>query len=187
MQLFCLQLEASCLQLSSLVTIVFWSSLVTIVSWSSFAYNSSFFTRHRTLTGRRFHRTTEMIPCRPWKAKSTFASRPIKINLNKGTRGVRVRCDAVLLPFISIGRSPGKRGEQWPKNGKSLAQEWVKKSGAEIHFFGHLFPFRAGGPKWGLYRAIGIAKQGSTPTPCCPVILVPVLLTASASLPNLLQ
>ena len=60
------------------------------------------------MTGRRFHRTTEMIPHRPWKAKSPFASRPIKISINKGTRGVRARYDAVLLPFISIVRSPGR-------------------------------------------------------------------------------
>ena len=44
----------------------------------------------------------------PGLVKSPFASRPIKININKGTRGVHVRYDAVLLPFISIVRSPGR-------------------------------------------------------------------------------
>ena len=33
-------------------------------------------------------RTTEAIPRRPWKAKSPFASRPIKTSIRKGTRGV---------------------------------------------------------------------------------------------------
>ena len=28
------------------------------------------------MTGQRFHRTTEVIPCRPWKSRSPFASRP---------------------------------------------------------------------------------------------------------------
>ena len=59
------------------------------------------------MTGRMFHRTKEMIPRRPWKAKSPFASRPIRISINKGMRGVSVRYVAVLLPFISIIRSPG--------------------------------------------------------------------------------
>ena len=54
------------------------------------------------MTGRRFHRTTEALPRRPWKAKRFFASRPIKISIKKGTRGVRTRYDTVLFPFISI-------------------------------------------------------------------------------------
>ena len=58
------------------------------------------------MTGRRFHRTTEAIPRRPWKAKSPFASRPMKINIKEGTQGVRARYDAVLPPFISFVRSP---------------------------------------------------------------------------------
>ena len=42
------------------------------------------------MTGRRFHRTTEAIPCRPWKSKSPFASRPMKISIKKGdARGAR--------------------------------------------------------------------------------------------------
>ena len=40
------------------------------------------------MTGRRFHRTTEAIPRRPWKAKSPFASRPIQI----GIKRVREEC-----------------------------------------------------------------------------------------------
>ena len=61
------------------------------------------------MTGQRFHRTAEVIPRRPWKSKSPFASRPIRTSRNKG-QGVRTRYDAaaVLLPFISIVRSPGR-------------------------------------------------------------------------------
>ena len=36
------------------------------------------------MTGRRFHRTTEAIPRRPWKAKRFFASRPTKISNKEG-------------------------------------------------------------------------------------------------------
>ena len=60
------------------------------------------------MTGRRFHRTTEAIPRRPWKAKSPFASKPTKISINWGTQGVRTRYGTVLLPFIPIVRSPGR-------------------------------------------------------------------------------
>ena len=60
------------------------------------------------MTGRRFHHTTEVIPSRPWKAKSPFASRPMKISIKKGMWGVRTRYDTVLLPFISIVRCPGR-------------------------------------------------------------------------------
>ena len=60
------------------------------------------------MTGRRFHRTTEAIPRRPWKSKSPFASRPIYISIEKGMRGARARYDTVRLPFISIVRSPGR-------------------------------------------------------------------------------
>ena len=56
------------------------------------------------MTGRRFHCTTEVIPCRPWKSKSPFASRPIKISIKRGTRGVRVRYDAYFPhSFLSYG------------------------------------------------------------------------------------
>ena len=54
----------------------------------------------------RFHRTTEVIPRRPWKSKSPLCSRPIRTSISKGTQGVRARDDAILLPFISILRSP---------------------------------------------------------------------------------
>ena len=32
------------------------------------------------MTGRTFHRTTEVIPCHPWKSKSPFVSRPVTLN-----------------------------------------------------------------------------------------------------------
>ena len=60
------------------------------------------------MTGRLFHRTTEVIPRRPWKAKSTFASRPIKMSIKKGTRRVRTRYEKVLLAFISFVQCPGR-------------------------------------------------------------------------------
>ena len=72
-------------------------------------------TRYRVLqistpnmTGQGFHRTTEVIPRRPWKSKSPFASRTIKTSKNTGTQGVHARYDAVLPPIISIIRSPGR-------------------------------------------------------------------------------
>ena len=71
----------------------------------------------------------------------------------------------------------GKNGRKWilvpsGKGGK-LAEKWVKNGhfpifrpfspplfpdGANIHSSAIFFPFRAGGPIWGLYRAIGIAS-----------------------------
>ena len=39
-----------------------------------------------------------MIPHRPWKSKSPFASRPMKASISKGTQGVRARYDAVPCP-----------------------------------------------------------------------------------------
>ena len=68
---------------------------------------------------------------------------------------------------------PGKRGK--------MGQKWsfshfsaIFPGGAKIHFSAIFFPFRAGGPIWGLYRAIGIARQGQHSTtktprsyPCC--------------------
>ena len=43
-----------------------------------------------SMTRRRFQRTTEVIPRRPWKSKNHFASRPIKIGINTGTvKGAR--------------------------------------------------------------------------------------------------
>ena len=60
------------------------------------------------MTGRRFHRTMEMIPARPWKSKSPSVSTPINKVQNKGTQGVRARYGAELPPFISIVRYPGR-------------------------------------------------------------------------------
>ena len=60
------------------------------------------------MTGRRFHHTTEAIPCRLWKAKSPFASRPFKISIKDGTQGVRTRYNTLLLPIISIVWCPGR-------------------------------------------------------------------------------
>ena len=60
----------------------------------------------KNVTGRRFYRTTEAIPRRPWKAKRPFTSRPCKKGIEKGTRGVRVRHGMVLLPFSSIVQGP---------------------------------------------------------------------------------
>ena len=54
------------------------------------------------MTGRRFHRTTEAIPRRPWKSKSPFAFRPMQISIKRWTRGVCARYDAVLPPLISV-------------------------------------------------------------------------------------
>ena len=59
----------------------------------------------------------------------------------------------------------GPEGEKWLKNGF-----WPHRmaifpffscfpGGAKIHFLAIFFPFRAGGPKWGLYQAITIAMQ----------------------------
>ena len=60
------------------------------------------------MTGRRFHRTMDMILARPWKSKSPSASTLIKQCTNKGTQGVQARYDAELPPIISIVRYPGR-------------------------------------------------------------------------------
>ena len=60
------------------------------------------------MTGRRFHRTAEAIPRQPWKSKSPFAYRCMKISIKRGTRGARARYDVALPPFISVVRSPGR-------------------------------------------------------------------------------
>ena len=75
------------------------------------------------MTRRRFHRTTEAIPRRPWKSKSPFASRPMKINTKEGTRGVRARYDAALPPFISVVRAPDRPVMSVPDTGFSRALE----------------------------------------------------------------
>ena len=58
----------------------------------------------------RFVRKTEVIPRRPWKSKSAFASRHITISRklkNTRTQGVRARYDALLPPVISIVQAAG--------------------------------------------------------------------------------
>ena len=60
------------------------------------------------MTGRRFHRTMEMIPALPWSSKSPSVSTPIKQKVqNKATQEVRARYDAELHPFVSIVQCPG--------------------------------------------------------------------------------
>ena len=68
------------------------------------------------MTGRRFHRTTEAIPRRPWKARSPFASRPIRISIKKGTRGMRTTYNTVLRPYISIVRCSSRPVIPVPEN-----------------------------------------------------------------------
>ena len=63
------------------------------------------------MTGRRFHRTTEAIPRRPWKAKRFFASRPVKISIKRVCEGCArgMPRHLKLLPLISIVGCPGRR------------------------------------------------------------------------------
>ena len=53
------------------------------------------------------------------KAKSPFASRPIKISIQKGTRGVRTRYDTALLPLDSTPScgTPVVQSYRSPTNG----------------------------------------------------------------------
>ena len=88
------------------------------------------------MTGQRFHRTTEVMPRRPWKSKSSFASRPIKISENTGTQRVRARYDEVLPPFISIVRSPGRT--------IILVPDMIPTSIPEQNFGLECFPVRTG-------------------------------------------
>ena len=60
------------------------------------------------MTGRRFHRTMEMIPARPWQSKSPSVSTPIKQSTKQGNARVRARYGAELPPFISTVRCPGR-------------------------------------------------------------------------------
>ena len=58
----------------------------------------------------------------------------------------------------------GQKEEKWPKNGKICPKMGRPffcffPGVAKIHFSAIFFPFRAGGPILGLYRAIGIASQ----------------------------
>ena len=65
-------------------------------------------TKTPNMTGRGLHRTMEVPLARPWQSKTFFVSNPMKINTNKGMRGARARCDAILPPNISIVRHPGR-------------------------------------------------------------------------------
>ena len=74
---------------------------------------------------------------------------------------------------IDFGRN-GKKGKKWPKNGKiAIFDPFLGQFShfsaifspfsrfGQNPFFCHFFPFRAGGPIWGLYRAIRIATVGT--------------------------
>ena len=68
---------------------------------------------------------------------------------------------------------PETKGKKWLKNGKvAIVDQFLRQlfpffgrffpffpGGAEIHVSAIFPPFRAGGPIWGLYRAIGTAKH----------------------------
>ena len=67
-------------------------------------------------------------------------------------------------PHREKGKKMAEKWENWPKNGSKMAifpffghLFPLFPGGAKIHFSANFFPFRAGGPIWGLYRAIGIA------------------------------
>ena len=70
-------------------------------------------------TGRRFHRTTEVIPRRSWKSKSPLASRHTKTSKNTGTQEVRARGTTrhFLHSFVSIVRLPGRPVASVPERG----------------------------------------------------------------------
>ena len=48
----------------------------------------------------------EVIPRRRWKSRISFASRPSKTSINRGTQGVHARHEAVFLPFIQSYSPP---------------------------------------------------------------------------------
>ena len=60
------------------------------------------------MTGSRFHRTTEVISRRPWNSESPPLLPDQRTSMNKGTQGVSMRYEAVLLQFISIVRSTSR-------------------------------------------------------------------------------
>ena len=76
-----------------------------------------------SMTGRRFHRTMEVIPRRPWKSKSPFASRPITICPDTITEIIRfrfLRCkNYVTAPEINSPRGPKLPGITVQKSLKS--------------------------------------------------------------------
>ena len=95
------------------------------------------------------------------------------------------RRNFVIPPIAPKSGLRPKMGKKWPKNGfwpkrgrngrrmGKRTQKWVKNGhfpvfrpffpffsgGAKIHSLAVFFPFRAVGPSWGLYRAIGIARE----------------------------
>ena len=90
------------------------------------------------MTGRGFHRTTEVIPRRPWKSKSPFASRPIKISKTTRTQGrARGTTRHFLQAFPSYGppvvqsyRSPIKVSQKRPCRTLSWPCIYHKSCGA---------------------------------------------------------
>ena len=67
------------------------------------------------------------------------------------------------------GQKMAQKWENWPKNGRKNGSKMaifpflghffpLFPGRSKIHFSAIFFPFRAGGPIWGLYRAIGIAS-----------------------------
>ena len=87
---------------------------VSVGFWAAF-YGNPLSTLN--MTGRRFHRTTEAIPRRPWKAKRLFRSRPVKI---EGYARVRTRYDGTssihfhrAVPRSSSHTGPRLLGVVW--------------------------------------------------------------------------
>ena len=68
-----------------------------------FSYSSENFSTPN-MTGRRFHRTIEVIPRCPWNSKSPCASSPIKTSISEGdARGAReVRDGTSSIPFHRV-------------------------------------------------------------------------------------
>ena len=101
------------------------------------------------MTRRRFHRTAEVIPRRPWKSKNPFASRSTTISINKGTQGERTRYDAGLLPFISIVQSPGHPVISAPRQKKSKKSKRSHFDSFSTFFWGggFLICWGSSGPK----------------------------------------
>ena len=60
------------------------------------------------MTGRRFHRTMEVIPALPWKAKNPSVSTLGKLSIKQGDVRGGARYDTELPPIISIVRHPGR-------------------------------------------------------------------------------
>ena len=91
--------------------------------------------------------------------------------------------DPVELVFSRFGPREARMGKKYGRkdgfwahrgNGRKMAEKWekmlkngVKNGGfdrfAQNLFFGHFFPFRARGPKWGLYQPHGITTLEHPP------------------------